>query len=129
MDLGDAFTIYFWNAFKDEFPEDYPNYPRDDRRALALYICGYLQWFTIAFIFPEDVPFILECLNAPTEKIIDMYDKLNKYFDQFDMRARSKELSKRGELIYKQRLEAIEKNDPLPIKPMGIKLDPCYKRR
>ena len=44
------------------------------------------------------------------------------------MRARSKELSKLGELIYKQRLEAIEKNDPLPIKPMGIKLDPCYKK-
>ena len=90
MDLGDAFTIYLWNAFEDEFPEDYPNYPRDDRRALALYICIYLQSFTSYFIFPEDVPFILECLNAPSEKIIDMYDKLNKYFDQFDMRARSK---------------------------------------
>lgn len=129
MDLGDAFAIYLWNAFEDEFPEDYPNYPRDDRRALALYICLYLECFTSYSILPEDVPFILECLNAPDEKIIDTYDKLDKYFEQFDNSARLDELLKREELIDKQRFAAIEKQQPLPIKPMGMKLDPCYKRR
>jgi hypothetical protein len=129
MDLGDAFDIFLGHAFKDEFPDDYPNYPRHDRRALTLYICDYIQMFTSDFIVPEDVPFILECLNAPNEEIIDMYDKLDKYFEQFDSSAKGDELFKRQELIDKQRLEAIEKNQPLPIKPMGMKLDPCYKKR
>ena len=75
------------------------------------------------------MPFILECLNAPSEKIIDMYDKLDKCFEQFDISAKSDELLKRKELIDKQRLEAIEKHQPLPIKPMGMKLDPCYKKK
>ena len=128
MDLGDALDIFLGFAFEDEFSDDYPNYPRDDRRELTLYVSDYIRTFTSYFIFSEDVPFILECLNAPNEEIIDMYDKLDKYFEQFDMRAKPKELSKRLELIHKQRLEAIEKYQPLPIKPMGMKLDPCYKK-
>lgn len=129
MDLGDALDIFLGFAFEDEFSDDFPNYPRDDRRELTLYVSDYIRSFTSYFIFPEDVPFILECLNAPSEKIIDMYDKLDKYFDQFDSSAKSDELLRRKELIDKQRLGAIEKYQPLPIKPMGMKLDPCYKKR
>lgn len=129
MDLGDALDIFLGFAFEDEFSDDFPNYPRDERRELTLYVSDYIRSFTSYFIFPEDVPFILECLNAPSEKIIDMYDKLDKYFDQFDRSAKSDELLKREELIDKQRLEAIQKYQPLPIKPMGMKLDPCYKKR
>ena len=129
MDLGDALDIFLGNAFKDEFPDDYPHYPREDRRELTLYICDYIQWFNSKSIFSEDVPFILESLNAPSEKIIGIYDKLDEYFEQFDISDKYDELLRRKELIDKQRLEAIEKHQPLPIKPMGMKLDHCYKKR
>jgi hypothetical protein len=60
-----------------------------------------------------------------------MYDRLDKYFAQFDRNFKfnpGEEMDNRWKLINKQRIEAIEKNQPLPIRPMGMELDPCYKK-
>jgi hypothetical protein len=125
-DIGDSLEKYFFNEFSDD-DGTYPNYPLADRRELVFtvldgaFTCSYWN------IFPEEVPFILGCLNVPNEQIIEMHDRLENYFKQFDDNARSREDDKRNKLIKQQRIEAIEKNQPLPIKPMGIKLDLCYK--
>ena len=127
MDLGDAVDTYFYRKY-NKF-DGYCNYPKNDRRELTFYISSNaIQSYTCWHILPEDVHFILECLNAHEEQIIDMYDKLESYFEQFDGVARCNiEHPRRSDAIKKERLEAIEKNQPLPIRPMGIKLDPCYK--
>lgn len=122
LDLGDAFDVYFRGEDCD--------YPETDRRALAFYISDMAIQSGVNWpILPEDVPFMLECLNAPDEQIIYMYDKLDNYFEQFDHCTRcNEEGPRRDKIINKQRLDAIAQKEPLPIRPMGIKLDMCYKK-
>ncbi len=129
LDLGDAFDFYLSIAFKDEFPEEYPSYPDTDRRQLVLDVSGNcIQSGTCWNIFPEDVPFVIECLNAPEAELPNMYDKLNKYFNQFDnVKRTNEECPKRWEAMKQERIEALQNNKPLPIRPMSITLDPCYK--
>lgn len=128
-DLGDALVIYFFYKDNDDIEEPVV-YPETDRRELTFYILdNAMACYTMWCIMPEDVPFILKCLNAPDEQIIDMYDKLDKYFEQYDGTQRCNvELPRRFDTINSQRIEAIEKNQPIPIKPMGIKIDLCYKK-
>lgn len=79
-------------------------------------------------LLPEEVPLLIECLNIPEDEIIYVEEKLEKYFNQFDFIERSNiEFPKRWKTIKKQRQEALEKNEPLPIRPMGIELSLCYK--
>lgn len=128
LDLGDAFDIYLDVAFRDEFEEGYANFPDSDRRGLALSISRRCLQHMTWTLFPEDVSFVIECLNAPDAEVVNMYDKLTKYFDQFDrINWTSKEEPKRWEAIKKERIEALQNNQPLPIRPMSIELDPCYK--
>lgn len=84
----------------------------------------YISWV----ILPENVPFVLKCLNAPYYKIIHKEQKLDDYFNQFDnMKRCSAEIPRRWEVITKQRQEELRKGEPLTIRPMGIELDVCYK--
>jgi len=53
---------------------------------------------------------------------------MDNYFDQFDDQMRLDEYWLRWETIIRQRKEALENNDLLPIQPMGITLNLCYKR-
>lgn len=127
--LGDAFDIYLDIAFRDEFEEGYANFPDNDRRGLVLSVCRRCVQNSIWPIFPEDVPFLIECLNAPDAEIVNMYDMLDNYFDQFDSVKRvNEEYKKRWETIKKERIEALQNNQPLPIRPMSIELDPCYQK-
>jgi hypothetical protein len=125
--LGDAFDTYIRWAFIDLFPDAYPKYPKLDRRELTLFVCDGCTQSSGWNIFPEDVPFILKCLNAPDNQIIHMYDKIDKYFEQFDNAKRYIEEGLRWQILKKQRLEAIQHNHPLPIRPMDLELDMCYK--
>jgi len=131
LELGDAIHSYFHRAYREEFPDtNWPTYPEGDRRQLTLDVLdncfeGTGKW---GHFFPEEVPFVIECINVPDEQVADMEDKLDKYFNQFDsMRRINVELGRRWQVLDKQRLEALEKGEPLPIRPMGIELDPCYK--
>ncbi len=115
---------YFHQAY-DEFP----HYPKNDRKELALNVLCTLERSPGSSILPEDVPFLIEYLNVPDDKIIRMDSALDDYFDQFDLTKRcNEELSHRYEVLRQQRIEAIEKDEPLPIKPMGVELDMCYKK-
>lgn len=106
-----------------------PEYPNTDRRQLVLDICSNcMQWSANWVLLPEDVPFVLECLNAPDNENINMYDKLDDYFEQFDIGARFDELAKRRKILTEERLKALRENQPLPIRPMSIELDMCYKK-
>lgn len=128
LDLGDAFDKYLGIAFRDEFPDDYPNYSNEDRRQLALDVCDNCLQHSTWPIFPEDVPFVIECLNAPEAEIVNMYDRLDKYFDQFDrIKRNNEEWPNRWLVITKERIQALQNNDPLPIKPMSMKIDSCYE--
>ena len=126
INLCENIDYYFYEAYEEEFPECfYPKYSKIDRRELVLFIlsdhlcdCGY--------ILPEHVPFLIASMNVPDDKIVEMYDKIDKYFDQFNSMKLFKELQHREELIKKQRKAAIETGQPLPIRPMGRELDYCY---
>ena len=130
LDIGDALSRYFHNAYSDEFPDTlYPSYPDNDRRSLAIFIFDEFMAYPSYDILPEEVCFLLECLNTPEDKIVYMKRKVEEYFNQFDIiRRANAEIPKRWRIISEQRLEAIEKNQPLPIQPMGIELSLCYKK-
>ena len=124
LDLGDIMSDYFDDCFGE-----LPTYAKDDRRELVLTIFeNCLECVGQCLMMPEDVPFIIEFLNVPEDQVVYMYDRLKQYFDQFDVMKRSnEETPRRLSAIKKQRQDALEKGDPLPIRPMGIKLDMCYK--
>lgn len=126
--IGDALEVYIRRAFADQFDGDYPNFPQTDKRALILFICDRCLMSSDWSVFPEDIPFILECINAPGEECMGRYEILDKYFEQFDRKARYLEEDRRWEAIKRERMEALEKGEPLPIRPMSIELDPCYKK-
>lgn len=129
MDLGEALEYYFSRTYKNEFSNtSYLNYSSNDRRALALHILRHCIEYTSWVLLPEDVPFLLKCLNVPDDQIVHMEEKLDNYFKQFDFEKRCNvEIPKRWEVITMQRKEALEKGEPLPIRPMGVELDMCYK--
>jgi hypothetical protein len=129
-DLGDAIEFYFHKAYQDDFPDTlYPSYLKNDRRFLALLISNNcLETSTWRHIVPEDVPFVLECLSVPDDQIIYIEERLKTYFNQFDeMRRHNIELSLRFKVLRMQRQLALGKREPLPIRPMGLELDMCYK--
>ena len=129
LDLGESIYTYIHRAYMEDFPDThFPDYPDDDRRGLSLSVLHELDSSQI--ILPEDVPFLIAYMNVEEEKIAEKtYDTIDKYFDQFDRSKRcNEELPRRWEVLTKQRFEAIEKGQPLPIRPMGIKLDMCYKK-
>ena len=129
LNLGDAFDDYFERAYKEDFLEEgYIKYSNTDRRQLVMYTWNlFLSSGAFSALLPEDIPFLLECLHIPDDQITYMYDKIDKYFEQFDVEARVEEICYRWDILVRQRQEALEKNKPLPIRPMGIKLDMCYK--
>src|ERR1700677_3818508 len=64
-DLGDALQFYFRFAHKLEFAE-YPVYPKNDRRNLAMYIDSYLQGTNEVVVLPEDIPKLIDYLYTPS---------------------------------------------------------------
>ena len=64
------------------------------------------QWSTIWVLLPDDVPFVLECLNAPDNEIINMYDKLDDYFEQFDIDARFNELKSHLKILTEEKFSS-----------------------
>ena len=130
-DIGDVIEYYFGYAYKDEFPEqNYPNYSNDDRRSLSMLMISYFdQSGFIGALLPEDVPVLIDFLHTPDKKIVEAGSRMDNYFDQFDDQMRLDEYWLRWETITRQRKEALENNDLLPIRPMGITLNLCYKNR
>jgi hypothetical protein len=127
MNLGESIEEYFHKAFIDEFPEQwYPEYPKTDRRELALHILSEIA--SGPSIHPEDVPVLIKCLNVSEEQIIAMYDYIDNYFNQFDRVKRFNNELSRFNFINDQRKEAIEQGQPIPIRPMGIEIDLYYKK-
>ena len=127
IDLGEALTNCLQEMYAEDFPEtNFPYYPKEDRRELILTILDEIE--SSQSILPEDVPFLIDCMNVEEEKIAETHKVITDYFDQFDRSKRFMEDIPRFELLNKQRLEAIEKGRPLPIRPMGIELDMCYKK-
>lgn len=129
LNLGEAFDDYFERAYKENFLEaGYIKYPDTDRHQLVLYIWHlFLSSGDFSILLPEYIPLLPECLHTSDDQIIYMYDKIDKYFEQFDIKAHTEEIYHRHDILSEQRLKALEKGDPLPIRPMGIKLDMCYK--
>lgn len=122
INLGESITHCFHKAYYDDFPDTfYPTYPDSDRRQLTLHVLGKIS--NCPSILPEDVPTLIKCMNVPDEQIIDMYNYIDNYYNQFDDLKRFSEDVPRFDILNKQRLEAIKKGQPLPIRPMGIELN------
>ena|GEM_PF-4037709 len=83
----------------------------------------------IGALLPEDVPVLIDFFHTPDKKIVEAGSKMDNYFDQFDDQMRREEYWFRWETITRQRKEALANNDILPIRPMGITLNLCYKNR
>ena len=128
INLGESLTGYLHRAYMEDFPDTlYPRYPDSDRRGLALCILNEMD--SCQSILPEDVPFLIKCLNVPNGEVAGAYKAMKEYFEQLDCdMLRFKGARPRYDFLNKQRLEAIEKGRPLPIRPMGIELDMCYKK-
>lgn len=125
-ELAESISIYFCSAYCDENNElGFPEYSENDNRNLSLTML--LEIKSSHHILPEDVSFLIRCLNLPDDKVVDINNIIDNYFNQFDIMKRcNEELPRRETILKKLRLEALENNEPLPIRPMGIKLDPCY---
>lgn len=127
INLGESIQEYYHKAFIDEFPKKwYPEYPKTDRRELALHILSEIA--NCPSILPEDVPVLIKCLNVPEAQIIDMYDYIDNYFNQFERVKRANNQLTRFNFVNDQRKEAIEKGQPIPIRPMGVEIDLYYKK-
>jgi len=127
-EICESIELYFHKAYFNDFPESFfPTYPKTDRRSLVLHIHDYIDTHEI-WLLPEEVPMLIECMNVSDDKIIKMYDFMDNYFQQFDHAKRcNEEVGRRYRTIKKQRKEALESGKPIPIRPMGIELDLCYK--
>ena len=134
LNLGDALDTYLYYLDYDviEGYSKHTVYLKNDRRYAANRVyndClqGGGDWH---HMFPEEVPFVLEYLTAPETEIIHIEEKLDAYFEQFDMMQRCNvEIPRRWKAICRERLEAIKNDESLlPIKPMTIELDMCYKQ-
>jgi hypothetical protein len=121
--LAESIYSYFHQAY-DEFPK----YHKNDRKELALYILCTIERGSGSSIIPKDVPVLIKCLNIAEDKIVYMYGYIDSYFEQCDYSKRIAENSSFFNLINQQRKEAIEKGQPLPIRPMGIEIDLYYKK-
>lgn len=130
LNLSECIQIYFSQSYQEElYPDGIYIIPESDRRSLASDIFDETNT-TDWIMFPEDVSFVLGCLNCPEEDIINMPKKLDEYFEQFDGDKKNNiEFPRRWEAIKRERMEALEKGEPLPIRPMSIELDPCYKEK
>lgn len=125
-DLAESVGDYLYDSYIDQFSEGVYCYPNNDRRSLSDFILTELDCFSI---FPSDVPFVLECLNCEDNEVALINDRLKAYFEQFDqMQKMNVEHPRRWQAIKRERIEALAKNEPLPIRPMSITLDPCYKK-
>ena len=67
--LTESIYSYFHQAY-DKFPK----YPKNDRKELALNILCTIERGSGSSIIPEDVAFLIKCLNISEDKIIYMYD-------------------------------------------------------
>ena len=101
-DLGDALQFYFTSAYELEYAE-YPVYPKNDRRNLAMYIDRYLQVSNTIIVLPEDVPKLIEYLDTPSGNEREAGEVMDKYLNQFT-RARREEEGKRAVAIKKTAL-------------------------
>jgi hypothetical protein len=129
INIGESIVTYFSHALIDENLErGFPEYSKSDRRNLVLDILWEL--YSSQTILPEDVPFLIQYLNTTDDKVLEARALFENYFDQFDIIKRTnKELPRRYKILEQQRLEAIEKWQPIPIRPMGIELDMCYLKK
>lgn len=124
-DLAEAIHLYFHRAYMEDFPDTcFPYY--NDKRQLALDIIDYVE-LPRYVILPEDIKHLIAYLHTSSDVVIA--DKqLIVYLEQFNYPKRfDEEEPRRWEAICKERIEAIKNNKPLPIRPMSIELDPCYK--
>ena len=108
--------------------DEFPKYPKNNRKELALNILCTIERGPGSSIIPEDVKFLIKCLNVPDEEIVNTHEYIESHFEQFDYSKRLTENSDRFNLLNEQRKEAIEKGEPIPIRPMGIEIDLCYKK-
>lgn len=109
---------------RKSYPDpDETRYPKSEKLDLVLDIDFYLE--SSEPVFPEDVPKLIEYLDSNNKEEAGRI--LNEYLNQFDFNDRRVEEKRRWEAINRERLEAIQNNQPLPIRPMGIELDMCYK--
>lgn len=128
-DLGDALSTYILYADLDEFPyQESKNLSGNDRRCLGVNMAWILD-DTSFTILPEDVPVLINYLHTPDDQLVGSYDRLIDYLEQFDNTVRWSEVDKRWEVITQQRIEAIARRKPMPVRPMGIELDMCYKKK
>lgn len=127
-DLGDALWLYFYYAYPANFVDaGYPVYHKEDKRNLGIYMMSYVQLQADTPILPEDVPVLINYLNTHDGQISKTDQEFQGYLKQFDYEGRRAEIQKRWEAICRERIEAIKNNQPLPIKPMSIELEMCYK--
>lgn len=109
--LSNALATYLGDAYQD------------DRHNLTRYIDRDKK----GIIFPEEVPKLMEFLDVPSGSAVEAGIFLDQYFSQFSYYPRCVELSRRWRAIQKDRLMAVARHEPLPIKPMNIELYLCYK--
>jgi hypothetical protein len=68
-------------------------------------------------------------LHTPEGNLVGSNKRLEDYFEQFDANRRYQEASKRWEALNVERAEAMIRGKALPIRPMGIELNPCYIKK
>ena len=127
INLAESIEDYFHIAYFDEIADiSFPEYPKTARQKLAVDILSRMARFP--YILPEDVPILIKCLNVPEEQIINMCDYIDNYLEQFENVKRCNNEISRFNFINEQRKEAIEKGEPIAIRPMGVEIDLYYKK-
>ena len=76
--IGESASRYIREAYIEEFPDGL-EFPDDDKRTLAeCILSNCMEWGYQWFVFPEDMPFILKCLESSDSEIPYIYNKLDE---------------------------------------------------
>lgn len=102
-DIGDALNRYFYHL--DPNSSYRFLYPKDIR-SVALEIVNYMD--ELFFIFPEDAPFFIECLEASDNQSEATNKRLLEYFENLEGLRRYEDGIKRG---YITKIEEISANN------------------
>ena len=72
--------------------EDWPNYPEDDPRSIALGVVSYLEVLNYQLVTEEDIPIIVDFLNTPKGKEKNGWVNWRRYWERLDLETRKQEL-------------------------------------
>jgi len=77
----------------EKYGEEPPAYPKEDPRSIVLEVVSQLEVLNVQLITPDDIPALLEFLDAPVGSEKAAWDRWTRYWDQLDFGRRLDELA------------------------------------